>query len=138
MEKYKFNGDIKVLCVKAASFPAGVAAAYEQLHALLNEKDKRIFFGISYPGANGQIIYKAAASENYEGEAAALNMEQFTIKKGCYNSIVIKDFMKNIPAVGKAFSQLLAQPDIDPGGYCLEIYEGKNDIRCLVPLKNLI
>ncbi len=43
--------------------------------------------------------------------------------------------MQNIASIGNVFQQLLMQPKIDPNGYCLEIYEGDNDVRCLVPLK---
>ncbi|MEI7735184.1 MAG: hypothetical protein WCI49_06935 [Ferruginibacter sp.] len=43
--------------------------------------------------------------------------------------------MHVIASIGKVFQQLQIQPGIDPQGYCLEIYEGKNDARCLVPLK---
>jgi hypothetical protein len=34
------------------------------------------------------------------------------------------------------FHELLKQPDIDPTGYCLEIYEGMANVRCMVPLKS--
>lgn len=136
MEKYYLAESIKVICIKAVSFPEGIAAAFDQLYAVCGNKTARNFYGISYPEGGGKIIYRAAATENYNGEAAALRCESFTIKKGSYNSILIKNYIKNIPAVSNAFSQLLAQPGIDPDGYCLEIYESDTDVRCLVLLKN--
>ena len=61
MEKINLEQDIKVLCVKAASFPEDALNAHQKLHALLSRKDKRNYFGISAPDIKGKIIYKAAA-----------------------------------------------------------------------------
>ncbi len=136
MEQYFLDKPIAVICIQAVSFPNGVLAAHQKLHALLGDEIERKYFGISYPEKPGSIIYKAAAEEKKPDEAAALNCESFTIKKGMYHCIFIKDFMQDITSIGKAFQQLLMQADIDPQGYCLEIYEGDNDVRCLVPIKN--
>jgi predicted transcriptional regulator YdeE len=135
MEQYFLDHDIKVICIRAITFPDGVLAAHQKLHALLGKQMERKYFGISYPEKPGSIIYKAAAEEKNTDEAAQLHCESFTIKKGMYHSIFITNFMQDIPSIGKAFQQLLMQSDIDPDGYCVEMYEGDNDVRCLVPLK---
>jgi len=136
MEEYSIENDIRVICIRAESFPAGVLAAHQKIHALTGNDEKRKYFGISYPEGLGNIIYKAATEEKFAGEAAHLHGESFTIRKGNYYSICIPNFMNDLAAVGKAFQQMLALPGIDPKGYCLEIYEGEKDIRCMVPLKN--
>ena len=134
MEKYYLEQDIKAFYVKASSFPGGIKPAFEKLHSLIKSTVDRRFFGISYPEIPGKIIYKAAVEEMYQGEAEELGCEIFIIKKGEYTSIYIKDFMKDISSIGKAFHELLQDPGIDPKGYCLEVYEGMNNARCLVPL----
>jgi hypothetical protein len=136
MEKHYLDKDIKVFYVRASSFPDGIKPAYEKLHSLIKSPAGRRFFGISYPEGPGKIIYKAAVEESYPGEAEELGCETFVIRKGEYTSIYIKDFMKDVTAIGKAFSQLLNDPGIDPNGYCLEIYEGMDNVQCLVPLKS--
>ncbi len=136
IEAYTFDTDIPVICITATGFPDGVLAAHQKLHTLVAGRGKRKYFGISYPEEAGNIIYHAAAGAIVAGEAAALHCSSFTIRKGSYNSIFIQDFMTDIPAIGNAFRQLLALPGIDPNGYCLEMYEGENDVRCMVPLKN--
>lgn len=135
MEQYFLDHTIKVLCIQAASFPNGVLAAHQKLHALLGKEKERKYFGISYPEKPGSIIYKAAAEEKTADEAAQLHCESFTIKEGMYHCIFIENFMQDISSIGKAFQQLLMQRDIDPDGYCLEMYEGDTAVRCLVPLK---
>ena len=135
IEKYSIDKDIRLVCVQATSFPPGVQAAFQKLHALVPDGSTRRNFGISRPEGGGGIVYKAAVEEKYDGEAKELSAEGFTVKKGEYNSILINDFMNDIQSIGRAFTELLAQPGIDPQGYCLEWYQQGKDVLCLVPLK---
>lgn len=134
MDSFILGEDIKVVFVTATSFPDGVDRAHIQLHALLPEKERRRFFGISWPNENGEIVYKAAADIIESDEAEKLGLETFTIKKGPYNSFFIKDFMQDIGSIKRAFKVLIAQHEVDPDGYCLEWYIGDNDVKCMVPL----
>jgi len=134
METITFNSDIKVLYITATSFPDGVLAAHEKLHSLLPFSKERKYFGISRP-ENGVIVYKAAAEELNEGEAEKLNCDTLVLKKGKYISLTIHDYMKDIPAIGKAFTELLLHPDLDPKGYCVEWYLNDKDVQCMIRLK---
>lgn len=134
METVDINNDISLLYVTASSFPDGVMAAHQKLHSLFPLDIKRSYFGLSRPEQGGGIIYKAAAEELIPGEAIELGLETITIKSGKYLSITVTDFMKDLPAVGKAFQELLAQPDIDMEGYCVEMYPNQTDIKCMVRL----
>ena len=135
MEKYFLNTDIHVFYVQANSFPDDIKPAFDKLHSLIKMTTNRRFFGISYLEKPGKIIYRAAVEEDYPGEGKSLGCESFTIRKGEYINQYIQDFMKDIQVIGKTFEQLLKFPDIDPNGYCLELYEGMVNVRCLVPLK---
>lgn len=136
MEKYHLPEDISAMYITASSFPDGVLAAHQQLHSLVprSESDNRKYFGISFPNHEGTIIYKAAAEELNDGEAESLGLETYLIKKGEYISIDISDFMNNIPSIGKAFEELIADPHIDPDGACVEWYMNDNDMKCMVRL----
>ncbi|EKE29186.1 MAG: hypothetical protein ACD_2C00210G0014 [uncultured bacterium (gcode 4)] len=59
-EIIKADEDIKVLFVKAASFPDWIMDAYRKLHSLVQVWDDRRVFWISFP-ENGAIGYRAAA-----------------------------------------------------------------------------
>ncbi|KXK55255.1 MAG: hypothetical protein UZ05_CHB002000634 [Chlorobi bacterium OLB5] len=135
MEKKKIESDINTICIKAKSFPAGVKDAHVELHKLLNNK-MRSFFGISWMGKNNEIVYYAAAEELSAGEAKQYGCQTFTIKKGDYCGIMLKDWCKTPDLVSIAFKNLLNEPGLDPNGYCLEIYHGENDMECLVKLKD--
>jgi hypothetical protein len=129
MENYLLQHDINIICITAESFPAGILPAFEKLHHLAAGERKS--YGISRPDKN-TIIYKAGAEELSAGEAEKLRLEKFVLKKGNYISIDIPDFMKNVPAIGKAFEQLLADPRIDKEGACIEWYFNEKDVKCMV------
>lgn len=138
MEKFTFEKDIQVFCVKAASFPDGVADAHHKIHDLVpfipNVSKPRRFFAVSWR-ENGEIVYFAAAEQLEDGEAEKYNCMPFTIRKGEYMSETLQNYMENIPMIGQTFAKLLALPDLDPNGYCLEMYLNPKDILLMVPLK---
>jgi len=133
MEIIQLEKDIKVFYITAVSFPDGVLASHQQLHAMVPYTSSRRYFGISRP-ENGVVIYKAAAEELQPGEADQLHCDAMLIKKGKYISAVIPDFMNDIPAIARTFQHLLAQPGIDHQGYCVEEYFDGKDMRCMVRL----
>ncbi|MDB5255944.1 MAG: putative transcription activator [Chitinophagaceae bacterium] len=134
MEKFVLEKDIPVMYLTADSFPDGIMAAHHTLHAIVTSHD-RLFFGISYPDKKGNVIYKAGAEQHSAQEAMTLGLETYTIRKGTYNSILVKDYFKNTSAISEIFQQLLASPDLDPQGACIEMYLGERDLRCMVRLK---
>jgi hypothetical protein len=118
--------------VTAETFPEGIAAAHEELQALLPKNDRRDYFGISWPDANGIIIYKAAA-EIMSGENSP-GLDTFIIKNGFYHSCYIYNYAQHTNSISKAFELLLKQYKIDPHCYCFEWYFNANDIKCIVLL----
>jgi len=136
METIKLEYDIKVMYVTAASFPSGVLAAHQKLHSLIPFSTERKYFGLSRPENGGDIVYKAAAEVLESGEVEKLNLEIITIKKGNYVSATLHDYMKDLPAIGNTFQQMIARPDIDPKGYCVEWYLSDKDVQCMVRLQD--
>ena len=133
MKKHELTEDIAVLYVPAESFPGGIQPAFDKLEERLSSKNNRKFFGISWPDQHGQILYKAAAEEKYDGEGKIYELDTFTIKKGTYISELIEDYKNNLPLIGTTFRQLLQHPELDTNSYCLEWYKG-NDVLCMVKL----
>lgn len=135
MEAYNIPEDISVVCVKAGSFPDGVEVAHTRLHSLLPSMEQRRVYGISYSDGKGGIVYKAAATQLGQGEAKAYGLETFVIRKGEYMSELLLNFCDEPEKAGSTFQKLLALPELDPEGYCLELYLNDTDMRCMVPLK---
>jgi predicted transcriptional regulator YdeE len=132
MDIITLPNDINVFYVTAQSFPDGIQDAHEKLHSLLHHTGDRNYFGISRPEENGRIVYKAAVEEKNPGEAERLSCETLVIKKGKYVSTIIKDYMEDPHQIGKAFEKLIACPDIDPYGYCIEWYKSDTELVCMV------
>ena len=136
MENLKIEEDKSVIVCQASSFPDGIMPAFQQLHNRVPNAFQRTTYGLSRPGGSKEnIIYKAAVDESYEGEGKALGLDTMIIPAGVYSSVIITDYMKHPSAIGTAFMQLLSVPDIDPDGFCLEIYKNNNEVVCAVPLK---
>lgn len=136
METINIHADIKVLYITAASFPDGIMAAQQELHARVPFSTERKYYGISRPEGEQGIVYRAAAEELYPGEAENAGMNTLVLKKGRYISLTIHDYMKDLPGIGKAFGELLAQPGLDPQGYCVEWYLSQKEVQCMVRLED--
>ena len=132
MKTYKLEENIKVFCIKASSFPDGIQKAHQKLHEIVPFSERRKYYGISHPVETGEIEYKSAVSEIYDGELSSHSLEKFTIPKGNYLYKDVNDFVKNITQIGAAFKKLIADPQIDPKSFCLEWYFNETDCRCMV------
>lgn len=135
MEEFTLNEEIKVMCVAAESFPDGIAAAHQKLDTIAPVASDRRHFGLSWGSGDG-TVYKAAAEEKEAGEAERLGLETFTIRSGKYAGEIVENFMQNIPKVAETFKKLLAHPELDPNGYCLEWYLSYRDMKCMVKLRD--
>jgi hypothetical protein len=136
MGNFIIEKDIHAFYVAADSFPNGVLKAHQTLQKLIADKEHRTFYGLSRPDEKGIIQYKATVEEIAQGEAEKLHCEKIVIKKGSYSSAYISDYMNQVNLIGDTFMKLLKHPNLDPEGYCVEEYVGKDDMRCLVRLKD--
>lgn len=128
---------MEVFCLQAQSFPAGVAAVHQKLHALAGGEGQRQYFGISFSDGSGNIIYKAAATELFTEEFAGTGLQKMLIRKGNYLYCDIENFMHHIEQIGTSFQQMLLDPRIDPHGFCIEQYIDGERCRCMVRLKDI-
>ncbi|MCE3294883.1 MAG: transcriptional regulator [Crocinitomicaceae bacterium] len=135
MEKYELKEDIRLVCERASSFPEDIMGAHQRLHSKITHGTGRKYFGISHPDPMGKIMYFAAVEELEADEAKKAGFETVILKKGTYISINVPDYMNNPIAIGQSFQKLITVPGIDPEGWCVEMYESKSDVRCMVRLQ---
>ena len=62
-------------------------------------------------------------------------LDTFTIRKGNYICEKINNWKEDESQVKNIFEKLLAQPGIDPNGYCVEEYLDDKDMIAMVTLK---
>lgn len=134
MDIQTLGTDKKVFYVTATSYPEGILDAHRKLHALLPFSADRKYFGISRP-ENGTIVYRAATEEQSPGEAEKYQCDTLILKKGKYISLLVDDFKEHPQRIEIAFQKLLLNPDLDPQGYCVELYlNDKEAVECMIRL----
>ena len=138
MEPYYITHDIRLLCFPASTFPDGVMDAFKKLHSKVPNQNGRRLFGISWPDGKGSMVYKAAIEEIFPGETEELGAETYTLKKGEYLSLVVHNFMDDIPSIGKAFQTLVDAPGVHPDTIGVEEYVSGTEVRCMVPMMAII
>lgn len=134
MEPYHITHDIRLCCFPASSFPDGVMDAFKTLHSKVPNQNGRRLFGISWPDGKGSLVYKAAIEEIFPGETEELGAETYTLKKGEYLSLLVQNFMDDIPSIGKAFQVLVDAPGVHPNTIGVEEYLSGTEVRCMVPM----
>lgn len=132
MENFELDRDIAIVCVTATSFPMGIGAAFKKLEDMVGSVQDRVFYGISRPDENRNIIYKAGAAEAFNGEAGQLGCEKFLLRKGLYRVERIRDWRGQEQKIGEAFMQLLQYPALDTDFPCVEWYMGDAEVMCMV------
>ena len=135
METYILHHDYTGFYVEASSYPERVGAAFYSLKKKRPNPDVRTFFGISCKDEFQKTIYKAAVREMYDGEAKKYKRNTFIVEKGIYRVETINDWKGKESRIGKAFTRLLKDPDLDDSAPCVEWYTG-DDVMCMVRLKN--
>ncbi|MCU0431999.1 MAG: hypothetical protein MUC87_00940 [Bacteroidia bacterium] len=135
MQTIEINSPIQLRCVRAESFPNAVMPAFQRLHQVAPPRENRVYISVSWLGDNQQIEYLAGATELEEGEMNYPDFESFTVQEGTYIYMDIPDFMKDIPAIGQAFSTLLALPETATDTVCIEWYMSDTVCRCMVRKK---
>ena len=133
-EIYKLNEDVQTFCVMAHAFPGDAQGCHARLRALLPTTAGRVFYGISHGDADGNIIYRAAVAEKFEGEAEQYSCERFTILAGQYLSQTIMQWQQNMGSMGAIFQEMIHDPRLDPMGYCVEWYKSDTELLCMAKL----
>ena len=124
---------MKIFCVTAKSFPYEIKQAFGLLINKLSNVEGRTFFGIAYQSEQGDMIYKAAVLESFEGEAEKLGCEKFTIEKGEYLTETLKDWKKDESQIGLTFRKF-SDSKYNATFPCVEWYQG-DDVMCMVRLE---
>ena len=81
MEDFKLAEDIRLLCIRAVSFPGGIRAAQEKLSAIPGTGSSRNYFGVSYL-YDDEILYLAGVAVQGVNENIPAGCESYTLNKG--------------------------------------------------------
>jgi len=132
--EFKLDRDIRLVCVKAKTFPEGIRDAFSKLETLVSYPATD-FYGVSYL-QDGKIIYKAAVEEAGADKGRFEDSEIFILKNGTYITEMVHDFMSEPSKVKDCFERLMALPEFDNQFPCVEWYHSPHDVKCMVRKKD--
>jgi hypothetical protein len=134
IEKIKLKDDLRVLGFQVRDCSTGIGEAFENLVKRLPGGFDRSYYGISEMTEDG-MIYKAAALENYEGEAEQYQCEKFMIEKGEYLAVTLFQWRKNLDSIKEIFHGVFQEPGVDKTKPCIEWYKNDDEMVCMVKLR---
>ena len=135
METYNLKNDLKVFGKEVRTFPLGVAEAFHELLTMIPDGTHRAYYGLSHIDEMGKIIYKAAAEENYAGEAEKYNCKRYLIEKGEYLSVTITNWRDNTECIKDVFHDMMEDDRADKTKEVVEWYKTETEMLCLVKVK---
>jgi len=135
METYNLKNDLKVFGKEVRTFPLGVAEAFHDLLTMIPDGSHRAYYGLSHIDEMGKIIYKAAAEENYAGEAEKYNCKRYLIEKGEYLSVTITNWRDNTECIKDVFHDMMEDDRADKTKDVVEWYKTETEMLCLVKVK---
>src|SRR5436190_19964260 len=121
MEVYQLKKDMKVICVRAKSFPNDIKQSFSQLIQLLPSIEGRTFFGVSYQAKSRDMVYNAAVLEGYDGEAEKYGCDSFVIRRGKYLAETLTEWKRDESSIGSTFRKM-AEARMDTEFPCIEWY----------------
>jgi hypothetical protein len=107
MQQLRVPENKLLMYVQAESSRVDILKAHQELHNLVTQKKGRNYFGITFPDRSGKIHFQAGVTQNFEGEADALGLKTYILKKGVYHFIAIPDVEENTETMESAFKILI-------------------------------
>ena len=129
----ELNEPLEVFFVQADSFPQGISVSFNKLNELLGKKYDHHIYGITLCDGD-KLVYYACAKENFEGEAASLNLPTFTIPNGRYLQSTLNNWPENLGQIPGIFDGLMGQSNVKKQSICVEDYITEDTMLALVQL----
>lgn len=137
MDIYHQPHNITVFGNTVETFPAGIGEAFDNLINTLPGGKERLYYGLSWC-TGSDITYVAAAEEKATGEAEQYGYEKFTIEKGSYLSVTVKDWQSKTACIKNVFHEIMMDERADDKTPAIEIYKDDKEMICMVAVKRSI
>jgi hypothetical protein len=124
--------DTPVMFLRAEDFPAGIAAAWQQLEERFDSLKGRRFFGAFDPGS---FEYRACVQIQPGDDPAGLGLEEGVLPGGGYARVRLRGEPPQIyDEIQPAFDELEKRFDRDAGRPSIEHYRRRDQIDLLLPV----
>ena len=130
MEIYRQETEIRLMGIRVKGFPLGIKEAFDSLGKNLGTN--RAYYGISWMGEKGEIIYFAMAEELIPGENQAHQYDLLTIEKGDYHVEVIHDWLSKTHLIKDVFHRMTLGLTPNKNHPCIEWYKSDEEMLCMI------
>ena len=132
MELLELENDVQAFGFQVKSFPEGVPEAFDALIAMVPEGLGRSYYGISYMDDQDKVVYIAAVEERNDGEAEKNNCKRYTLERGKYAAVTLKDWRQKTCTIKDIFHEMMDAPHIDHTKPCIEWYKNDDEMLCML------
>lgn len=136
MELFDLTHDVKTFGFQVKTFPMGIGESFDALMKIIPEGKNRAYYGVSHFSEDGSIIYYALAEEVFDGEAQKYGDYTYTIEKGKYLTIQVKDWKKKVDSIKDVFAEIMKDDRADLDMPCIEWYMKTDEMLCMMKMKN--
>ena len=128
---------LKLIVAKAESFPDGNKEAFDILESHLSTLKDRKFYGLCYPGDDGEMGYYAGLVPHHEIEErkfADLGFATREVEGGPCARVKMLDWLSKTDQIGPTFGEMIEKHGIDPSRPMMEFYRSMKELHLLLPV----
>lgn len=120
---------LRLITVKAKSFPEGIRAAWQEIETKRKIKGRKAY-GVIREGE-----YFAGLVSDGELEERVTGLPVIKVPGGPCARIKLEDWQSHIAELGQLFAQMAAEHEADPTRPVLEFYRSFTELHLLLPVK---
>jgi len=120
---------LRLITVKAQSFPDGIRAAWQELESKRKVKGRKAY-GVIRDGE-----YFAGLVSDGELEERVTGLPVIEVPGGPCARIKLENWQQHIAEISPLFEQMAAEHEADPSRPALEFYRSFTELHLLLPVK---
>lgn len=124
---------LRLITVKAPSFPEGISAAWEEIESKRTIKGRKSY-GLIYSTESG-MEYHAGLVSDGELEERVTGLPVIEVTGGPCARIKLENWNEKKDQIGPAFAQMAAEHEVDASRPAMEFYRSFSELHLLLPVK---
>jgi hypothetical protein len=124
---------LRLITVKAWSFPDGIKAAWRAIEERRAMKGRKAY-GLIYSSVRG-MEYHAGLVSDGELEERVTGLPVIEVPAGPCARMKLMDWNQHIEQIGPLFGQMMEEVDVDASRPAMEFYRSFTELHLLVPVK---
>ncbi|MEQ1750625.1 MAG: hypothetical protein ABL974_14455 [Prosthecobacter sp.] len=123
------QASLRLITVKAKSFPDGIRGAWQEIEAKRKIKGRKAY------GLIFEDRYFAGLVSDGELEERVTGLPVIEVAGGKCARVKLEDWQKNIAQIGPLFEQMAEEHEVDPSRPAMEFYRSFTELHLLLPVK---